>query len=280
MRGRRITVGTVVFALLVTLGIFFAFQRAVAPILHHPSLCSADADGEQVPLEVDQAGIAATIAGVAQQRSMPSRAVTIAYATAWQESKLTNLHYGDLDSVGVFQQRPSQGWGPARLLEDPVYATTRFLEALARVPHYRHLQVYVAAQDVQHSADGYAYNNYAGVAAAMAAAFTGRDPHAVSCIYGGKHGSARLTAAGSELTRTFGPLSVRKMRDPARAVAVHSGRDGWAVAAWLVSHAAAYGIGYVRFGGYQWRTSHSRTGWVKLVAGQRAKAPATEVLFG
>jgi hypothetical protein len=279
MRGKRITLGTVVFALLVTLGIYFAFQRAVTPILH-PSLCSADADGEQVPLQVGQAGIAATIAGVAQQRAMPSRAVTIAYATAWQESKLTNLRYGDLDSVGVFQQRPSEGWGPARLLEDPVYATTRFLEALARVPHYRHLRVYQAAQDVQHSADGYAYNNYAGVAAAMAAAFTGRDPHAVSCSYGGKLGSAKLTAASHELTRTFGPMAVRKMQDPARAVSVHSVPDGWAVAAWLVSHAAAYGIGYVRFGGYQWHTSHSHTGWVKLPAGQRAKAPATEVLFG
>jgi hypothetical protein len=280
MRGKRITVGTIAFALLVTLGIYFAVQRAVAPILHRASLCSADADGEQVPLEVGQAGIAATIAGVAQRRAMPSRAVTIAYATAWQESKLTNLHYGDLDSVGVFQQRPSQGWGPARLLEDPVYATTRFLQALAKVPHYKRLRVYVAAQDVQHSADGYAYNSYAGVAAAMAAAFTGRDPHAVSCTYSGKPGSARLTAAGQELTRTFGALDVRKMRDPARAVMVHSGRDGWAVAAWLVSHAAAYGIGYVKFGGYQWRTSHSSTGWVKMAASRRAKAPATQVMFG
>jgi hypothetical protein len=279
MRGRRITIGMVLFAMLVTVGIYFAFQHAVAPILR-PSSCSASADGEAVPLGVGQAGIAATIAGVAQKRSMPSRAVTIAYATAWQESKLTNLHYGDLDSVGVFQQRPSQGWGPARLLEDPVYATTKFLAALARVPHYWRLRVYVAAQDVQHSADGYAYSSWTGVAAAMALAFTGRDPHAVSCSFGGKLPRPKLAAADKELSRTFGTLTVRKLRDPSRAISVRSNRDGWTVAAWLVSHAASYGVGYVRFGGYQWRNASSRAGWVKMTASQRGKAPATEVLFG
>jgi len=279
MRGKRITAGLVAFALLITVGIYFAFQHAVAPILQ-PSSCSAKADGEAVPLQVGQAAIAATIAGVAQQRSMPSRAVTIAYAAAWQESKLSNLRYGDLDSVGVFQQRPSQGWGPARLLEDPVYATNKFLAALAKVPHYRRLRIYVAAQDVQHSADGYAYNSYAGVAAEMATAFTGRDPHAVSCSYGGKLPHARLDAADSELTKTFGPVSVRRVRDPARAVVLRSGRDGWTVASWLVAHANLYGISYVRCGGFQWRASHSSSGWVKVAVRHAGKAPASEVLFG
>ncbi len=279
MRGKQITVGIVAFALLISVGVYFAVQHAVEKILL-PSSCSARADGEAVPLQVGQAAIAATIAGVAQKRSMPPRAVTIAYATAWQESKLTNLHYGDLDSVGVFQQRPSQGWGPARLLEDPVYASTKFLAALARVPHYRRLRIYVAAQDVQHSADGFAYNSWAGVAAEMAAAFTGRDPHAVSCSFGGKLRSARIGAAETELIRTFGPLNLRKVADPGRAVVLHSGRAGWTVASWLVSHANLYGIASVRCGGYQWRASHSSAGWVKMAARHAGKAPASEVLFG
>ena len=60
----------------------------------------------------------------------------VAYAAALQESHLHNLSYGDRDSVGVFQQRPSEGWGSATQLKDPVYATTRFFPALpgARLP--------------------------------------------------------------------------------------------------------------------------------------------------
>ncbi len=73
--------------------------------------CQAGRGAASVALDPEQAAIAATIAGVAHQRSMPRRAVMVAYAAALQESKLHNLSYGDRDSVGVFQQRPSEGWG-------------------------------------------------------------------------------------------------------------------------------------------------------------------------
>ena len=100
-----------VLALLLTVGGYIALRHSV-PVLE-PASCDAGAAGtaQPVSLEVGQAGIAATIAGVAQQRALPAYAVTVALATALQESKLTNLRSGDLDSVGVFQQRPSQGWG-------------------------------------------------------------------------------------------------------------------------------------------------------------------------
>ena len=68
--------------------------------------------------------------------------------------------YGDLDSVGVFQQRPSQGWGSTAQLEDPEYASTAFLSALVKVPGYQNLPIDEAAQDVQHSADGSAYSQW------------------------------------------------------------------------------------------------------------------------
>ena len=73
--------------------------------------CQAGRGAAAVSLDPEQAAIAATIAGVAHQRSMPPHAVMVAYAAALQESKLHNLSYGDRDSVGVFQQRPSEGWG-------------------------------------------------------------------------------------------------------------------------------------------------------------------------
>src|SRR5215472_15493068 len=132
LRRRRITGFSLVLALMVVLGLYLAFQR-IAPLLKGSS-CVASGDGQVIILEPSQAGIAATIAGVAQREALPSRAVAVAYAAAWQESKLQNLTYGDRDSVEIFQQQPSQGWGRRSQIENPVYATSRFFGALTKVP--------------------------------------------------------------------------------------------------------------------------------------------------
>jgi hypothetical protein len=268
----------VVLALLLTVGGYIAFRHSV-PVLE-PSSCAAAQTGQPMSLNVGQASIAATIAGVAQHQEMPRRAVTIAYATALQESKLTNLRSGDLDSVGVFQQRPSEGWGSKRQLEDPVYATTKFFTALTRVHGYQKLPIYRAAQAVQHSADGYAYNQYAPVASGMSRAFTGQLPHAVWCWYPDAVGRPRLAAADHALIAAFGPLQVVRHADPSVEVQVPRKASGWAVAAWLVSHAGAYGIQHISYQGYQWLTGHGRSGWkpIKAAAGQ-VQPPAT-VVFG
>jgi len=139
--------------------------------------CQAGTGPQAVSLDIDQAGIAATIAGVAARRKLPTRAVTIAYAAALQESQLQNLDFGDRDSVGVFQQRPSQGWGTTLEIENPVYATTRFFAALVHVHNYTRMPVANAAQDVQHSADGAAYGQWTAMAAELAGYFTGSSPH-------------------------------------------------------------------------------------------------------
>jgi hypothetical protein len=239
--------------------------------------------GGQFPVSLDtgQAGIAATIAGVAAHRAMPVRAVTIAYATALQESKLQDLSYGDLDSVGVFQQRPSQGWGTRRQLLDPVYATTRFLAALATVPHYQQLRVDKAAQAVQHSADGSAYDQYAPQGAAMAGGFSGHRPHDVWCWYPegvGRH--AKLTAAGTQLSRTFGRLPISHTGDPAALVRVRGNDLGWAVATWLVSHAGRFGIRHVSYQGYEWTAAHGRKGWTSQPKARHGPAAGSGVAFG
>jgi hypothetical protein len=275
---KRATRATVVLALLVTVGIYIWLRHSV-PVLE-PSSCSADTSGRPVTFDVSQAGIAATIAGVAQRHSMPRRAVTIAYATALQESKLTNLYGGDRDSVGVFQQRPSAGWGPASKLEDPVYATTKFFDALARVPDYTTLPVYRAAQAVQRSADGYAYNQYAPVAQRMSGAFTGVLPHAVWCVYPGAAAKPRLAAADRALSRAFGPLNTSRYHDPAVAVQVAQPPSGWAIAAWLVSHAGTYGIRHISYQGYQWEVGHGGRGWIRNNQSGQVKAPPTAVVFG
>jgi hypothetical protein len=243
--------------------------------------CIVKGRGFDVPLTAGQAGIAATIAAVADHRAMPARAVTIAYATALQESDLENLPYGDRDSVGVFQQRPSQGWGTRQELLNPIYATTRFFAALAAIPGYRRLPVYVAAQDVQHSADGYAYSQYSTQGATMAAGFAGWQARAIWCWYGegtGRH--SKIAAAEHDLAAAFGPLRIDRVGDPVTTVKVANHAAGWAVASWLITHASSYGLRTVRFSGYQWTAAEGQDGWVKARQNRHWPAGKLTVAFG
>jgi hypothetical protein len=254
-----------------------------------PPGCQAGTGGAAIPLGTGQAGIAATIAGIAARHRLPQRAVTIALAAALQESQLQNLDYGDRDSVGVFQQRPSQGWGTTAEIEDPVYATTRFFAALVKVPGYTKMPVGQAAQDVQHSADGSAYEQWAGIATQLTGYFTGTWPAGVSCWYtpAGQGVQADLAGALKQLTQTFGPQgkdavlvrmttdrSAKKKKERTTAV-VHVQRDGaWTVAAWLVAHAQQYGISQIRYAGYVWNAANGSMGW------QRASRTASPVPRG
>ena len=268
-KSRRRAVLATSLVLVLAAGTYVAV-RSLAPVIG-PVLtgsgCTAASGHQSVLLDTQQASIAATIAGVAHQQSMPREAVTIAYATAMQESKLHDLTYGDMDSVGVFQQRPSQGWGPARKLENPVYATTKFFRALKDVRGYQTMPVYQAAQAVQRSADGSAYIQYERMAAEMAGAFTGQHGHAVYCWSGpaGPHhpDMARITEG---LTSTFGITTTELTASTSRRtmqVRIGHPKLGWEVASWLVTHASEYGIHQVRFGGYQWRAAAGTKGWVR-----------------
>jgi hypothetical protein len=261
---------SIVLAVLAAGGAYLAY--------HHVTVTGSGCEtgGRQtVGLDTEQAAIAATIAGVADARRLPSGAVTIAYAAAMQESHLHNLAYGDLDSVGVFQQRPSEGWGTPHQLADPVYATGKFFGALVKVPGYLRIPVYQAAQDVQHSADGSAYRNYQRLAANMSGAFTGGRPHAVWCWFApGNSRGPKVAAVRRQLVRTFGSLDLRVRGGhqaavaaapaaPAAEVRVRHRAAGWAVASWLVTHAESFGLSNVRYAGYQWSKTAGRQGWTR-----------------
>lgn len=101
-------------------------------------------------LDSEQLANAQTIITTTARRGLPSRAAVVAVATALQESSLRNLSYGDLDSLGLFQQRAS--WGPASTRLDPVATTSLFLDALSKVPAWADLPVTVASDRVQRSA--------------------------------------------------------------------------------------------------------------------------------
>lgn len=128
-------------------------------------------------LTAEQAGNAAVIIGTGQRLGVPARGWVIAVATSVQESRLINL--GDLgaannyDSLGLFQQRPSQGWGTPAEIMNPEHAATSFYQRLRQVPRWQSLPLTDAAQAVQRSAYPDAYAKHETRAAAIVAAYTG-----------------------------------------------------------------------------------------------------------
>ena len=109
-------------------------------------------EGTRLRLTPDQAANVEAIAAVARDRDLPDRAVVIALATAQQESRLRNVDYGDRDSLGLFQQRPSQGWGTPEQVQDPEYAAGAFYDRLVDVPRWETRPLGDVSHAVQRSA--------------------------------------------------------------------------------------------------------------------------------
>ncbi len=118
-------------------------------------------------LTPEQRQNASAIIGAARDVGAPPRAWLVALATAMQESTLRNINYGDRDSLGLFQQRPSQGWGSPAQVTDPRYSTGIFLDRLLALPGWEQMPVTVAAQTVQRSAFPEAYAKWEGLAAQL-----------------------------------------------------------------------------------------------------------------
>jgi hypothetical protein len=137
-----------------------------------PAEGTCTVDGGTVTVSAEQARNATTIARVARDRGLPDRAVVIALATAQQESGLRNLDYGDRDSLGLFQQRPSQGWGTPAQVQDPVYAAGKFYDGLVQVPGWDTGRLTDVAQTVQRSGFPEAYQKHQAMAEELTAALT------------------------------------------------------------------------------------------------------------
>ena len=118
-------------------------------------------------LPAEQVPNAATIVATGLSLDVPAKGQIVALATAMQESRLRNLGYGDRDSLGLFQQRPSQGWGSAQQIRDPVYASQQFNQHLLKVNGWQQMTVTQAAQAVQHSGLPDAYAQWENLATAL-----------------------------------------------------------------------------------------------------------------
>ncbi|MCG5447990.1 MULTISPECIES: hypothetical protein [Micromonospora] len=119
-------------------------------------------DQSRISLNDEQTANVKAIIAATKKAGLPERAAVISIATSLQESKLENLgHLGDMndhDSLGLFQQRPSSGWGTPEQITDPEYSTTAFLKGLKQVDGWQDMPLTDAAQTVQVSAypDAYA----------------------------------------------------------------------------------------------------------------------------
>jgi hypothetical protein len=218
-----------------------------------------------VVLTDEQARNASLIAAIAIRRGMPAHAATIGLATAMQESKLYNLRGGDRDSLGLFQQRPSQGWGTPREILDPVHATNAFYDALQRVPGYQTLAVTKAAQEVQHSGFPEAYASYENDARALASALTGYSPAAFSCHLPAPAdppapAPRRANDLRTALRPAFGSVEVSVATGGRLDVAAATAPRGWALASYLVAHAYRLGLSHVAYRGREWSADSDR-GW-------------------
>jgi hypothetical protein len=259
-----------------------------------PEECTATVDGHTVELSTEQAENAALIAGVSVRRGMPARAASIALAAAYQESKLYNLESGDRDSLGLFQQRPSQGWGSRQQILNPYLATTAFYDALQRVDGYESMRVTEAAQEVQRSGFPEAYADHEADARVLASALTGQSFHAFSCSVDDDADAAsrkltkigltrRAAAVRREVEAVFGDLplggfAAGGVRDGhmegsahydgraidifVRPISAQNKERGWAIAQYLVAQADRLDVQTVIFDDRIWRAgSRSDDGW-------------------
>ncbi|WP_217570567.1 C40 family peptidase [Streptomyces sp. GbtcB7] len=153
-----------------------AVVEQVTKILNGASAKDVHVEGLSLPEE--QVPNARTIVATGISLHVPKKGQIIALATAMQESRLRNLNSGDRDSLGLFQQRPSQGWGTAEKIRDPVYASTQFYEHLLAVDGWQQLTVTQAAQKVQRSAYPDAYAKWEELATALQKAIAQTFPDA------------------------------------------------------------------------------------------------------
>jgi hypothetical protein len=227
--------------------------------------CVAEVGETRAQIDVEQARWTTLMAAISQRRGLPPRATTIAIATAFQESKIHNVDYGDRDSVGLFQQRPSQGWGTREQLLDPTHSIGRFYDGLVKVKGYSSMTITEAAQLVQRSAYPGAYAEHENYARALASSLRGYSPAAFSCRVNPTAGGLTRTVA-DDVTSAFGDIPVetrgRTVRIPLQGRAPDVDARGWGLAHYAVGNTPRLRIASVAFDGFVWTAEDSPDGWV------------------
>lgn len=251
-------------------GSYVALQRYGSPA--HDGTCTASGLGTSHRYSTQRAANAALISAIAVDRDLPPRAASIALATAYQESQLINIDYGDRDSLGLFQQRPSQGWGSEEEIMDPIYSTNTFYDALITIEGYESGDINDVAQAVQRSGFPEAYRDHETEGRLYASALTGMSGANLVCRLGAVGSASSPETVRMELERQFPRLTgagrlttqLAAAHDSAPQLPADAGATalvidphgeeslGWAVANWAVARAAEDGVVQVSYRGRVW----------------------------
>ncbi|MEE1618764.1 hypothetical protein V1258_10065 [Brachybacterium sp. J153] len=251
-------------------GSYLALERYGSPA--HAGTCVATGLGTSHRYTTDRVANAALISAIAVDRGMPPRAASIALATAYQESRLQNIDHGDRDSLGLFQQRPSQGWGTEEEIMDPIYSANAFYDALEQVEGYAQGDINDVAQEVQRSGFPEAYRDHETEGRLYASALTGQSGANLVCSLEDVGATVSPEQVRAEIARQFPRLTEAGRITTALAGAAESapqvpggagatalvidvGGDetlGWALANWAVARAADDAVVQVSYQGRVW----------------------------
>ena len=264
-------VGCLVLAVVLVIGLgvgafLWLRSRGLTSPIPGQQRCVATASGNSVTLDLEQAHYASIVVGMSVKRGLPPRAASIAMATVYQETGIRNLNYGDLDSVGLFQQRPSQGWGSRKQLLDPYYATDKFYDALVKIEDWETADITTVAQRIQNSSYPDAYRDHEADARVLASALTGHSTAGFTCLErAGKSG--KPPALVSSIEKTFGTVS-DKTKDKVVGIDARSGALAWAYAGHALANADRYGVVGIKVDGRQWQTDgFDLPTWIKINPG-------------
>jgi len=258
--------------------IFWQSNVASGPECTVPGDSANPVASPPVELTAVQLQHASTINAVGLARAIPERGRIIAVATAYQESSLRNLPDGDRDSVGLFQQRPSQGWGTVEQIMDPIYAAGNFYDALLEVQDWPDMSLTVAAQAVQYSGFPDAYAKWEPQATTLVRELSGASELALTCADdaqqptsdspvrpappGADTATPELTAVLAAAEAELGGLTIDSVADDGRSATVSAAvpeldppTAGRALAAWAVAHATGLSIADVAVQDRRW-TDH------------------------
>lgn len=250
-------------------GAYYGYQRLL-DTFGSPT-CQFTANGN-FSYSPEQSANAATVVDVATvKKGLSSRAGEVGIATAITESKLRNLNYGDLDSLGLFQQRPSQGWGTTSEILDPVHSSTAFYDKMVQVDSWQTQPIEVVAQEVQRSGFPAAYADHVTAADILTASLDGTKAEAVTCRLDPAKTSTAPAALVSKLAYQTGLVATAETSNV--SFTARTSQRAWAVAGWAVTHAESDGITSVTVGDRMWQRNRGRSGAKWVAAKQSAGSP-------
>lgn len=271
---------------------WFAGQRLL--LGQRADTCAvSDAQGQQLRLSREQAQNAAIVSAVTIERNMLPHAALLGLATVSVETDYYNVPYGDRDSLGLFQQRPSMGWGTPEQVQDPIYASNAFYNHLEAIENYQDLPVGETAQRIQLSGYPDRYAEHVESASPWAAAFTGSDRWQLTCTLPASNESPTVntTDFAEALTRSFGAsISLTHQDDDTltvQATGSYTGADSLseseanravlqAVTRWSLAHTRAYpSVASVAYGGKMWVSSENIGRWWGSPTGWQDSASAS-----